>query len=114
MELKHYLKHIKECHSFLPGFTLTCGMYGCPKTFKVFSTFRTHVYEMHGSDPQITNQRPLQSSDISETLNGQDSSPVQLQSVATQRTCADAQPMDLDDWGWTEPAHGTESQGIGY
>lgn len=56
MELKHYVAHIREIHSYIPGFSITCGMYGCPQTFKKFATFRSHLYNIHGGDPDITNQ----------------------------------------------------------
>lgn len=56
MKLRHYIEHIKECHSYLPGFSITCGLYGCPRNFSSFSSFRSHVYEIHGSDPLVTNQ----------------------------------------------------------
>lgn len=56
MELKHYLSHIREVHSYLPGFSITCGMYGCPRTFRNFLTFRSHIYDLHGGDSGITNQ----------------------------------------------------------
>lgn len=56
MELRHFLDHIKEVHSYLPGFSIVCGMYGCPRSYTKFVTFRTHVYAAHGGDPGITNQ----------------------------------------------------------
>ena len=65
MQLKDYMAHIRDCHAYLPGFAITCGMYGCPQQFKTWGSFRTHVYDRHGSDPSITNQqqRALSSSD---------------------------------------------------
>ncbi len=57
MQLKHYMAHIRDCHSYLPGFSIICRMYGCPQKFKTWNSFRTHVYEMHGSDRLITNQQ---------------------------------------------------------
>lgn len=58
MQLKHYMAHIRDCHSSLPGFSITCGMYGCPQQFHTWNTFRSHVYDRHGSHPCITNQQP--------------------------------------------------------
>ena len=55
MKLKHYMEHIRECHAYSPAFAITCGLNGCPRTFKNFLSFRTHVYEWHGGDPNISN-----------------------------------------------------------
>ena len=37
------LCHIGLVHSFDPGFTVTCGVDGCPKTFKKYNSFRKHI-----------------------------------------------------------------------
>ena len=51
-----YLGHIKKFHSADPNFFITCGFHGCPRTFKSFSYFRNHVYDIHGSGSQATCQ----------------------------------------------------------
>lgn len=86
MQLKHYMAHIRDCHSYLPGFSITCGMYGCPRQFKTWSTFRTHVYERHGSDPSMSNQQPQKAP----------------QSAVDPQTTASATDPNLDDeMRWT-------------
>ena len=47
------MQHIRECHAYSPAFHLTCGMNGCPRTFKNFLTFRTHVYRWHSGYPNL-------------------------------------------------------------
>lgn len=39
------LKHLKECHSNNPGFHINCSL--CSRTFKVFSSFTSHVSRSH-------------------------------------------------------------------
>lgn len=92
-------------------------MYGCPRTYKTFQTLRTHVYDVHGSDPHVTNQCPQQPTTYGGVMNnpetlGDDmdsrSGPGQPQQSAA--THEDFQPMDF---GLTDnSSDGTESQGI--
>lgn len=56
MQLKHFVAHIRDHHAHSPTFSITCGMYGCPRTFRKFSSFRSHLYEHHSNDPLVTNQ----------------------------------------------------------
>lgn len=42
-----FLKHIKNRHSFDPGFQIHCGISGCAKTYYVYSSFRVHLYRCH-------------------------------------------------------------------
>ena len=41
------LRHIGLVHSFDPGFTITCGVDGCPKTFTKYNSFRKHILRHH-------------------------------------------------------------------
>ena len=41
------LSHIKSVHACEPGFTVQCDLQRCKRTFKIFSTFRNHVYNFH-------------------------------------------------------------------
>lgn len=43
-----YMSHIRKFHSCDPNFFITCGVDGCPRTLKKFSTFRVHVSFYHG------------------------------------------------------------------
>ncbi len=55
MKLRDYMQHIRECHTYSPSFEITCGMNGCPKRFKKFRSFKSHVYDWHGGDPNVSN-----------------------------------------------------------
>ena len=50
MKMNDYLTHVKECHGYSPNFHITCGVHGCPRIFKKFSTFKKHIYEYHSQD----------------------------------------------------------------
>lgn len=41
------LQHIREVHSFEPDFHILCGLDGCPATYNVYESFRSHVYKKH-------------------------------------------------------------------
>lgn len=56
MKLSEYLRHIRDFHSHQPSFKITCGLYGCPRSFWKFSSFQSHVYNHHSGDPLVTNQ----------------------------------------------------------
>ena len=47
------MAHIRDTHSHTLNFKFTCGLYGCPREFSKFSTFKTHVYDLHGGDPLV-------------------------------------------------------------
>ena len=42
-----YFVIIGLVHSFDPGFTVTCGVDGCPKTFTKYNSFRKHILRHH-------------------------------------------------------------------
>ena len=48
---KYYLgilQHIRAVHSFEPNFHILCGLdNGCPATYNVYESFRSHVYKKH-------------------------------------------------------------------
>lgn len=47
------LRHLTEVHSNRPGFHLTCGLNNCQRTYHNITTYKHHVYAMHG--PLSTN-----------------------------------------------------------
>ena len=49
------MEHVTEYHAVLPTFAITCGMNGCLRKFKNFLSFRTHMYQWHGGDPNVFN-----------------------------------------------------------
>ena len=52
------MRHTFEAHSNVPGFNFTCGVGGCPQTFKRYSAITSHLRRKHrGTDsnyPHIT------------------------------------------------------------
>ena len=52
-KLVDLLRHIHLLHFGTPGFTaLKCNLDGCQRTFKKFTVFRNHIYQIH-SDSQL-------------------------------------------------------------
>lgn len=52
-KLVDLLRHIRLLHFGTPGFTsLKCNLDGCQRTFKKFTVFRNHIYQIH-SDSQL-------------------------------------------------------------
>lgn len=49
------MEHIREYHAVSMTFTIPCGINGCLRQFKNFLSFRTHVYQWHGGDPNVSN-----------------------------------------------------------
>ena len=49
------MKHIKLIHSHQPGFSITCGLNGCLRTFKNFRTFQNHVSDYHAGCDNYVN-----------------------------------------------------------
>ena len=47
MSFKKLLAHIRSRHSHDPNFLVTCGRPGCSKTYKFFSSFKSHIYCNH-------------------------------------------------------------------
>ena len=46
-------RHIRLLHFGTPGFTsLKCNLEGCQRTFRKFTVFRNHIYQIH-SDSQL-------------------------------------------------------------
>ena len=41
------LQHMRSVHSSDPNFLVTCGLNGCPRTFRNFSSFYQHIYRNH-------------------------------------------------------------------
>ena len=72
-------------------------MYGCMRTFHKFSTFKTHIYERHGSDPKVTNQ-PINAS------NGPDTGNITLSLQSCVMNLKSAIGMEMDQELEEEPA----------
>ena len=53
MNLTEFLKHIQLFHSHQPGFSITCGLNGCLRSFSSFQAFRNHVYSYHGGESSL-------------------------------------------------------------
>ena len=52
--LKGVLRHIGAVHSFEPGFSITCGVGGCARTYKNYRSFRKHLLRQHEADMERT------------------------------------------------------------
>jgi len=48
---KVYLRHSFGAHSCDPNFSFTCGVDGCPMTFKTYSSIRAHLAKTHPHSP---------------------------------------------------------------
>lgn len=57
MNLTEFLKHIQLFHSHQPGFSITCGLNGCLRSFSSFQSFRNHVYSYHGGESSLDQQQ---------------------------------------------------------
>ena len=52
-KLVDFLRHIRLLHFRTPWFTsLKCNLEGCQRTFRKFTVFRNHIYQIH-SDSQL-------------------------------------------------------------
>ena len=47
VSLRELLHHMRRTHSSDPNFHMVCGLEGCPRTYKRFSSFRNHVRRKH-------------------------------------------------------------------
>lgn len=47
VSLRELLHHMRRTHSSDPNFHMVCGLEGCPRTYKRFSSFRNHVMRKH-------------------------------------------------------------------
>lgn len=57
INLTDFLKHVQLFHSHQPGFSITCGLDGCLRSFSSFKSFRNHVYSYHGGDSSLELQQ---------------------------------------------------------
>ena len=48
--LKSVLRHIGAVHSFEPGFSITCGVGGCARSYTNYRSFRKHLLRQHEAD----------------------------------------------------------------
>lgn len=76
--------HIRRTHSHDPNFLITCGIPGCCKTYRLFSSFESHIYRNHSelleeeteqaSDEDISDQEDLECPDYPDVLSSMDES----------------------------------------
>ena len=66
-----HLKHIWNCHSFSPGFSVACPVSGCPVKFSSQRSIRTHIRTKHVSFYQqhLTHKSTLSLQSTSEQEN---------------------------------------------
>jgi hypothetical protein len=57
MNLTDFLKHVQLFYAHQPGFSITCGLDGCLRSFSSFRSFRNHVYSYHGGDSNLELQQ---------------------------------------------------------
>lgn len=50
------IQHVDLVHAHEPNFTITCGLNNCKSTFKVYESFRRHVYRKHSEHVKPNNQ----------------------------------------------------------
>lgn len=50
------IQHVGLVHAHEPNFTITCGLNNCKSTFKVYESFRRHVYRKHSEHVKPNNQ----------------------------------------------------------
>lgn len=78
------MAHIRRTHSHDPNFLITCGIPGCCKTYRLFSSFESHIYRNHSelleeeteqaSDEDISDQEDLECPDYPDVLSSMDES----------------------------------------
>lgn len=71
--IQFVLQHMRSVHSSDPNFLVTCGLNGCPRTFRKFSSFYQHIYRNHKDTGIIQPRRcnavaTLQAEDCQEHL----------------------------------------------
>ena len=52
------LSHIRYLHSHDPGFSIACGIEGCQKVYRIFSSYETHLRRKHGGFEGLLNGNP--------------------------------------------------------
>ena len=77
------MAHIRRTHSHDPNFPVTCGIPGCCKTYRLFSSFESHIYRNHSelleeteqaNDEDISDQEDLEFPDYLDALSSMDES----------------------------------------
>ena len=80
---KKLVAHIKRTQSHDPNFLVTCGMPGCCKTYRLFSSFESHIYRNHSklleeteqvNDEDISDQEDSECPDSPDALSSMDES----------------------------------------
>lgn len=65
--MRSVLRHIGLIHSHEPNFSLTCGIHGCPRTYRNYDSFRKHLARHH-ADALADPSDPRSSADQHENL----------------------------------------------
>ena len=77
------MAHIKRTHSHDLNFLVTCGTPGCCKTYRLFSSFKSHIYRNHSelleeteqvNDEDISDQEDSECPDSPDALSSMDES----------------------------------------
>ena len=70
VSLRELLHHMRRTHSSDPNFHMVCGLEGCPRTYKRFSSFRNHVMRKHNLIYNGRNEKEADNNeDIPDELN---------------------------------------------
>ena len=51
---RSYVKHVFKSHSSVPNFLFTCGINGCSRTFRNYSSIKSHFSRHHFSELEST------------------------------------------------------------
>ena len=80
---KKLVAHIRRTHSHDPNFIVTCGIPGCCKTYRLFSSFESHISRNHSelleeteqaNDEDISVQEDSECPDYPDALSSMDES----------------------------------------
>ena len=55
--IKGLMEHMSLTHSNEPRFNIQCGLFGCGKTIKTYSNFKSHVYRDHDFHTKTLNNK---------------------------------------------------------
>lgn len=87
--LRQLLDHLRRSHSNDPNFHLLCGIEGCARTYKRFTSFRNHLIRKHSfklkddEENQVDNNevQTIDLGDLNEPLIRQHDQPVKVDSI---------------------------------
>lgn len=64
---RSYIKHVFESHSSVPNFLFTCGINGCSRTFRNYSSIKSHFSRHHGDELE-SNVDHLSTNDLGDEM----------------------------------------------